>query len=97
MDGTLADRILDVRYPKKVERRPDPDVMGCRPDRIVVVRHPDKVEHWPGRIPNVRHPDGMSDDFRPGRMSYATRQKGAVCVAKGEEAARHFLGRIPQG
>ena len=31
----------DVKYPEKVERRPD---------RIAVVRHPDKVERWPDRI-----------------------------------------------
>ena len=29
-------------------------------------------------------------------MSYATHREGAVCVAKGEETTRHFLGRIPQ-
>ena len=38
----------------------------------------------------------MSDDFRLGEMSYATRRKGAICVAKEEEATRHFLRRIPQ-
>ena len=36
------------------------------------------------RIPDVRYPGGMSDDFRPGGMSYATRRKGAVCLCKGE-------------
>ena len=24
------------------------------------MRHPDKVERWPDRIPDVRHPGGMS-------------------------------------
>ena len=85
--GCRPDRIAAVRHPEKV---------GCRPDRIEAVRHPDKVELWPGRIPNIRHPGGVSDDFRPGGMSYATRRKGAVCVAKGEKATWHFLGRIPQ-
>ena len=37
------------------------------------------------RIPDVRHPGGMS---------YATRRKGAVCVSKGEGTTRQFLGRL---
>ena len=36
-----ADRIPDVRYLEKVERRPD---------RIPDVRYPEKVERWPDRI-----------------------------------------------
>ena len=47
-----------MRYPKKV---------GCQSDRIATVRHLDKVERWPDRIPNVRHPGGMS---------YVARRKG---------------------
>ena len=58
-----------MKYPEKVERRPD---------RIAIVRHPDKVECWPDRIPDVRHPGGMSDDFRSSGMSYATRRKEDV-------------------
>ena len=64
----------DVKYPEKVERRPD---------RIAVVRHPDKVERWPDRILDVRYPDGMSDDFRPGGMSYAMRHKGGRLRVQG--------------
>ena len=53
----------------------------------------------------VRHPGGMSDDFRPGGtsydfrlgiMSYVTHHKADVCVSKREEATWQFLGRIPQ-
>ena len=118
-----------MKYPEKVERRPDriaavryPEKVGCRPDRIAVVRHPDKVERWsdsdvryPEKVeswldPDVRYPEkverrpdsdvrcpgGMNENFRPGGMSDATCRKGDVCVAKGKEATRHFLGRIPQ-
>ena len=47
------------------------------------MRHPDKEERWPDRIPDVRHPGGMSENFRPGGMSYAARRKGGlVCVCK---------------
>ena len=49
-----------MKYPEKVERRPDriaavryPEKVGCRPDRIAAVRHPDKVERWPD--PDVRY------------------------------------------
>ena len=36
------------------------------------MRCPDKVERWPGIIPDVRHPGGTSENFRPGGMSEAT-------------------------
>ena len=36
---------------------------------------------------------GMSDDFCPGGMSYATRRKGGVDVSKREEAMWQFLER----
>ena len=52
--------------------------LGCRSDRIAAMRHPDKVERWAGKIPDVRHPSGISENFRPGGMSDATRRKGAV-------------------
>ena len=78
------DRIPDVRYPDKVERRPD---------RIPDVRYPEKVECRPDRIPT---PGGMSYDSRPGGISDATRRNGDVCVSKREEATWHFLGRISQ-
>ena len=35
--GMSADKILDVRYPEKVE---------CRPDRIPNVRYLEKMECW---------------------------------------------------
>ena len=34
--------------------------MEWRRKRISDVRHPDKVERWPGKIPDVRHSDGMA-------------------------------------
>ena len=46
-----------MKYPEKVERRPD---------RILDVKHPEKVERWPGRIPDVRHPGGMSAEQNSG-------------------------------
>ena len=74
---------LDTKYSEKVERRPDrmtavryPDKVERWPDRMATVRYPDKVERWRGRIPDVRHPGEVSDDFRPGGMSYATHRKG---------------------
>ena len=45
----------------------------------------------------VRYSGGMSDDFRPDGVSYATRRKGDVCVSKREGVTWQFLGRIPQG
>ena len=45
----------------------------------------------------MRHPGGVSDDFRPGGMSYATRRKGGRLLAQGREShVAFFLGRIPQ-
>ena len=38
----------DVKYPEKVE---------SRPDRILDVRYPKKVESWPDRIQDVRYPE----------------------------------------
>ena len=46
-----------MRYPEKVERRPD---------RIPDVRYPDKVERWPDGIPDVRCPDGMTAEKNSG-------------------------------
>ena len=49
------------------------------------------------RIPDVRHRGGVSDDFRPGGMSYATRRKGGRLLAQRREShVTFFLGRIPQ-
>ena len=53
------------------------------------MRHPDKVERWPDIIPDVRHPGGMGENFRPGGMSDAT-------CRKKERDTWHILGRIPQ-
>ena len=44
-----------MKYPEKVERRPDPDVrypdeVGCRSDRMAAVRHQDKIERRPDAI-----------------------------------------------
>ena len=46
-----------MRYPEKVERRPD---------RIPDMGYPEKVEHRPDRIPDVRHPSGMSTEKNSG-------------------------------
>ena len=51
-----------MRYPEKVE---------SRPDRIPDVRYPEKVERRLDRIPDVRYLGGMSENFRPGGMSNA--------------------------
>ncbi|KAL6312783.1 hypothetical protein AAG906_005942 [Vitis piasezkii] len=50
------------------------------------MRYPDEVE---------RRPDRISDVIHPGGVSYATRRKGAVRVAKEKGATWHFLVRIP--
>ena len=43
------------------------------------------------RIPDARHPGGMSENFRPGGMSDATRRKGDRLHAQGRERATwHF-------
>ena len=47
----------DVKYPEKVERRPD---------RIPDVRYPEKVERQPDRISDVRHPKKV--ECRPDRI-----------------------------
>ena len=83
--------IPDVRYPKKVERRPD---------RISDVRYLEKVERRLDRIPNVRYPEKVEcrpDRILP-RMEWAMSRvaRGIVCVCKAERATWHFLGRIPQ-
>ena len=88
-----------MKYPEKVERRPDPDVrypdeVDRRPDSDV--RYPNEVERRSNIIAAVRYPGGLSENFHPGGMSDATGRKGDVCVSKGEEATWHFLGRIPQ-
>ena len=75
-----------MKYPEKVEHRPD---------RIAAVRHPDKVEHWPDRIPDVRYPDGMSDDFCLGGMSYATRRKGGRLRGQGRGSHVTFFREDP--
>ena len=33
------------------------------------MRYPDKVERRPDRIPDVRYPGEMSENFRPGVMA----------------------------
>ena len=79
-----------MKYPKKVERRPDriavvryPKKVGCRPDRIAAVRHPEKVGCRSDRIAAVRHPNkverwpGRIPDVRhPGRISENFRPGG---------------------
>ena len=62
----------DVKYPEKVERQPDPDVRY--PDEVERlpdpdVRYPDEVERRPDIIAAVRHPGGMSENFRLDGMS----------------------------
>ena len=51
-------QVPDVKYPEKVERRPDkipdvryPEMVERRPDKIPDVRYPKKVERRPDRIP----------------------------------------------
>ena len=68
-----------MKYPEKVERRPDriaavryPKKVGYRSNRIAAVRHSNKVERWPD--PNVRYPEKVErrpdPDVRcPGVMS----------------------------
>ncbi|RVW23201.1 hypothetical protein CK203_099546 [Vitis vinifera] len=77
--------VPDMKYPEKVERRPNPDVrypdeVGCRPDRIAAVIYSEKVGCRPDRIAAVIYPGGMSD---------------ATC-RKEERDTWHILGRIPQ-
>ena len=90
-----------MKYPEKVERRPDripamryPEKVGCRPDRIAAVRHPNKVERWPGRIPDVRYPGGMSTEKNFGsEMSgcnercHASQGGGLRCQGRGIHVA----------
>ena len=54
----------DVKYPEKVERRPDripnvryPKKVERRSDRILDMRYPKKVECRSDRIPDVRYPE----------------------------------------
>ena len=47
----------DMRYPEKVERRPD---------RIPDVRYPEKVERRSDKIPDVRYPEKV--ERRPDRI-----------------------------
>ena len=56
-----------VRYPEKVERRPD---------RILDVRYLEKVERRPDIIPDVRYPSEMSENFRPGGMRMVVYTQG---------------------
>ncbi|WJZ91217.1 hypothetical protein VitviT2T_010312 [Vitis vinifera] len=43
------------------------------------------------RIPDARHPGGMSENFRPGGMSDATHRKGdRLHVQERERATWHF-------
>ena len=77
--------------------------MEWRRRRIPGVGHPDgmaaeknsgcETSGWNvggGRIPDVRHPGGVSDDFRPGGMSYATRRKGASACPMEREPRDNF-------
>ena len=50
-----------------------------------IVKYPEKVELWPDRIPDVRYPSGMSENFRPGGIGDATCRKGpSACPRKRE-------------
>ena len=96
-----------MKYPEKVERRPDPDV-----------RYPNEVKHWPD--PDMRYPDEMEcrpdiitvvrypDKIEhrldriavvrhPGGMSenFCPGGMSDATRHKGEGAMLHFLGRIP--
>ena len=80
-----------MKYPEKVARLPDPNVrypdeVERRPDRMAAARYPEKVGCRSGRIPDVRYPGGVSDDFRPGGMSYATCRKGYRLCVQGRES-----------
>ena len=50
LSSPIRRQAVDVKYPEKVERRPD---------RIPNVRYPEKVEWRWDRIPDVRHPEEM--------------------------------------
>ena len=55
---------------------------GMSTNIIPDVRHPEKVGRRPDRVPDritaVKHPGGMSENFRLGGMSDATCSKGDV-------------------
>ena len=65
-----------MRYPDKIERRPD---------IIAAMRYPDKIERRSNIIAAVRYPDGMSENFCPSRMSDATCRKGPSTCPKERE------------
>ena len=89
-------RMWDIRRSQNVGRIPMWDIRRRRNVGRIELRLWDiRVECWRRRIPDVRCPGGMSDDFRPGGMSYATRRKWDICVSKRKEATWQFLGRIP--
>ena len=71
------DRIAAMRYPDKVERLPNPDV-----------RYPEKVERRAD--PDVRCPGGMSENFCPGRMRDATCRKGPSACPREREPRGNF-------
>ena len=54
------------------------------------MRYPEKVERRPDRIPDVRYPDGMSKNFRPGRMGDATCRKGPFACPREREPRDTF-------
>ena len=76
-----------MKYPKKVERRPDripavryPKKVGRRPDRILAMRY----LHRPDIIPDVRYPGKVGR--RPDRISSGWNERchvsqgGRLCV-----------------
>ena len=62
----------------------------CQGGRIPDVRHPDKVERWPDRIPEVRRPGGMSENFCLGGMNDATYRKGLSARLRERESCGSF-------
>ena len=49
------------------------------------MRYPEKVERWPDRIPDVRYPGGMSENFRSGGMRDAMCRKGPSACPRERE------------
>ena len=83
---------LAMKYPEKVEHRPDritavryPEKVGCRPDIIAVVRHPDKVERWAD--PDVRYPGGMSTGKNSGYEMFGWNERCHVSQGRGSHTA----------
>ena len=62
---------------------------------MAAVRHQDKVERW--LDPDVRYPNGMSENFRPGGMSNATRRKGGRLRVQGRGSHVALFREDPTG